>query len=453
MQARPGKILLCFLLLNFFIGAGAEAQTQLRGPALEPIRLDQAVETALKNNPLIQNGRIDVEISRERMLAARSHLFPTMRVSALGLQLLSPLEFDFKKGVFGNFPATGPIPDENTNVTTDMKPLLLVNAAVVQPILQLGRINLAVKQSEFSRSIAQEKLRALRQQTVNQIRRAYYKALELQESFRVIEATKMLYVEIDRVTDERLKEMTVLPAESLEVKQQLASNELESVRLNNLLETQKEEINHLLGRDTRSGFALVNVEEPPPLTFDLAAAQSRALAARSELKQLGWQSKQIELERRVKKLQYLPDLSLVVDYLSVFGAQILPRNIVFTGLVLNWEPIDWGRKKHEIAEQRKLLQQSRNSQSDTQAQILQDASSSFRRFQESRQMMTVSQLGKNLAAERLRVATEKYRERSVLLREVLQAQRDLTQANNQYTQAVLSFWTARADLEKALGED
>ena len=42
---------------------------------------------------------------------------------------------------------------------------------------------------------------------------------------------------------------------------------------------------------------------------------------------------------------------------------------------------------------------------------------------------------------------------AVILKDVLQAQMSLADANDEYQKALLSFWTAKADFEKALGED
>jgi outer membrane protein TolC len=40
----------------------------------------------------------------------------------------------------------------------------------------------------------------------------------------------------------------------------------------------------------------------------------------------------------------------------------------------------------------------------------------------------------------------------VLFRDVLQAQATVAETTHQYQQALLAFWTARAEFEKALGE-
>jgi outer membrane protein TolC len=51
------------------------------------------------------------------------------------------------------------------------------------------------------------------------------------------------------------------------------------------------------------------------------------------------------------------------------------------------------------------------------------------------------------------MAAYKYRLDAVLFKDVLQAQTSLANANYDYQKALLSFWTAKADFEKAIGEN
>ncbi|HEY7491140.1 MAG TPA: TolC family protein, partial [Candidatus Tectomicrobia bacterium] len=73
--------------------------------------------------------------------------------------------------------------------------------------------------------------------------------------------------------------------------------------------------------------------------------------------------------------------------------------------------------------------------------------------QETAALLQVHQLAEETAKEKLRVVMNKYTEQAALLQDVLQAQANLADANYQYRQGLLSFWTARAEFEKALGED
>ncbi len=51
------------------------------------------------------------------------------------------------------------------------------------------------------------------------------------------------------------------------------------------------------------------------------------------------------------------------------------------------------------------------------------------------------------------MSTGRYKFQEVLLSDVLQSQAFLAEANHEYQQALLVFWTAKAEFEKALGED
>jgi len=51
------------------------------------------------------------------------------------------------------------------------------------------------------------------------------------------------------------------------------------------------------------------------------------------------------------------------------------------------------------------------------------------------------------------VMSNRYRVQASLLKDVLQAQTSLADANFQYQKALLGFWTAKAEFEKATGED
>ncbi len=172
-----------------------------------------------------------------------------------------------------------------------------------------------------------------------------------------------------------------------------------------MLASQKEELNHLLGKDVRSSIEVMAVDNPGATVLDLPLAQSKALSGRAEMRQAAFQIRQIDLERKSKKLEYLPDLSLVLDYFSVYGTQVIPKNVVALGLFLNWQPLDWGRRKFEIATQRKLITQAHNATREQEAQIIMEVNSAHRRLEESQEYVNVTSLGRSLCLERLRVVT------------------------------------------------
>ena len=75
----------------------------------------------------------------------------------------------------------------------------------------------------------------------------------------------------------------------------------------------------------------------------------------------------------------------------------------------------------------------------------------YRQLQDATDLQEVSELTQTAAQEKLRVLMNQYREQVVLLDDVLRAEADLADANNQYHQALLSAWSARSALDKAMG--
>jgi outer membrane protein TolC len=120
---------------------------------------------------------------------------------------------------------------------------------------------------------------------------------------------------------------------------------------------------------------------------------------------------------------------------------------------MSWEPFDWGRKKRELASKRKAEQQAANNIEEVETQVLVEVNARFRKLEETRVALQVSRLTQETEREKLRVVSNRYSERAALFNDVLQTESDLAQANHQYRDALVGFWTAKADFEKAIGEE
>ena len=123
------------------------------------------------------------------------------------------------------------------------------------------------------------------------------------------------------------------------------------------------------------------------------------------------------------------------------------------GLEFNWEPFDWGRRKHDVNEKVMAVEQSKLSLDDTKAQILINVDNQFRSLHEARVAVGVATAKKESSTEKLREVTDQYGQKTALLRDVLQQQSAVEGANADYNEAMASFWTAKANFQKAIGEE
>jgi len=453
---RTGTTLVSVLMI--LLGSASPARGQQTAPPhAELLTLEGAISLALRENRTVRSARLEVDNFEDRLGTLRTRRLPSFKVTTLVSQPLTRLNFSFKKGAFGTFPGTGPIPDEDTTISSSMRPTALVVGQVTQPLSQLFQINLNLKQLELSREISREELRLRQQSVAGDVKRAYYAVLQTQGAFETARQTIKLYRELDRVTGDYVLSQVALKTEQMEVQTRLAKAEYELLTLNNRLASQKEQLNSLLGRDVRTGFVVGDGLDDTQAVMretDLAAARERALNQRPEVASARLKVRHTQYDKRIKKSDYIPDVSLSVNYLSPFGySSLLPKNITSVGIQVEWEVFDWGRKKRELAEKTRAIEQADNSVREAENLVLMDVNNQFRRLQESCQLLRIARMSQDTARASVKIAANKYTVRAVLLKDVLQEETTLAGANHEYQKALLAFWTAKADFEKAMGED
>jgi outer membrane protein len=447
MPKMPGFIRskITFLVAAILVAAAGSASAQ------EILTLEKAIDVALENNRSTKNARLETQKTDDRIAATRTRLYPGFKLSAGVSKPLSTFDTTFEKGVFGTAPL------EDTVITSSTNPTAAIVGQLSQPIAQLHRIKLQIKQQETASEISRAQLSAAEQSLVNEVKRAYYAILQSQGAAQAAEASIKLYRELDRVTGEYVIQQVVLKTEHMDVQTRLAKAEYEVMTIHNQLISQKEQLNHLLGRDVRTEFAVSSGEETALAVMretDLIAARERALAHRPEIREAKLRLEQAKLDKRIKKSEFIPDVSLTANYATTFSySNFVPRSVSGVGVTVEWEVFDWGRKKNEVKDKEKSIAQANNSLLDTQSQVLMEVNTRFRQMQENRQLLKVAKLAQTQARANVQLVSYKYRLDAVLLKDVLQAQTVLANSDYDYQKALLAFWTAKADFEKAIGED
>ena len=426
------------------------------GQDLQPSRvltLDDAIRLAIANNRSLKVASLEVDKSKWQVAEVKTKRLPSFSGSVLGSQLLNEVSFNFPAGAFGTIPGVGPFPTTDTKVTTPRQPVAYVVSQTTQPLSQLYKINLGVRAQELSVKIAGEKARAERQSLVKDVKQAYYAVLQSESQLEAAEANVKQYQELDRVVLQRVSQEAALKSDGLDVKAKFANEKYKLAQLRNTLDSRKEYLNNLLGRDIRAEF---ETEKVPVASFEeveLRLAQSRALAQRPEVKQAELSMRQAEYDRRIAKADYIPDVGIAFNYASNFNVDVLPRNMTSIGFELKWEPWDWGRRK-DIVNQKKITEtQAQTQLHDVQARVLMDVNARFRKLEESRLLISVAQAERDAAQQRLREVTNKYEQQAVLLSDVLRQQASTASASDDYQQALLGFWSAKSEFEKSLGEE
>jgi outer membrane protein TolC len=445
------------LILVIIAGAVSEVMCQETRPSGEVLSLNQAIDIALKNNRDAKNARIDIDKSTDKLDAFRTRRLPAFKITSTVSQPLTSFDTTFEKGVFGTYEGIGPVPNEDTVIKSSTNTTGLLIAQVTQPITQLRRLGFQNKQKEIDVAISETQLRATEQALVNQVKRAYYSVLQTEGAARAAEESVKLYRELDRVTGEYVMQQAALKTDLMDVQTRVAKAEYEVLTLNNTLSSQKEQLNNLLGRDVNTEFSVTDGLETAQATMretDLAGARKRALDQRPEVREARLRLQQANLDKKAKKTEFIPDVSLTFTHANTFNySNFVPHSVSGVGVQVEWEVFDWGRKKNELAEKNRTIEQADNTVTETESQVLMEVNAKFRTLQENCQLIRIAQLAQTTARANVQIAAYKYRLDAVLLKDVLQAQTSLANADYDYQKALLSFWTAKADFEKAIGEE
>lgn len=438
--------------IGWLLPAAAAAQPAAASIG-ERLSLDAAIRLAVASNRQLQTARLEIDKADANVASARTHRLPVFDLEANASQLLTAADFAFPRGAFGSFPGTGPIPADDTTVSVPRQPTFYVSSQVSQPLSQLFRIGLGIRSAVASREIEREQTRAQQLAVINSVKRVYFGILQTQSALTATNEALALYRELDKTVQARLTQKVALRADALEVQFRLAQEELSRTMGENALASQKEQLNQLLGRDVSTAFDVEDVAALSVLEVDVEAGRTHALQNRPDVREARLKLEQAELDRRMTKAERIPDVSLAASYTSNFNIDVLPMNLAMLGVRVTWEPFDWGRKGHELAAKTHVVEQARLAVREVEDRTVVEINSRFRTLAEKRALLAVSRMAQETARERLRVKTNQYQVQAALLPDVLQVRADLADANDRYQQALLGFWTAKADYELATGEE
>ncbi|HJY90558.1 MAG TPA: TolC family protein [Candidatus Acidoferrum sp.] len=444
-----------FIACALALPMASSAQEQIsNADTQEPIlTLDEAVTLALQHNRLVKNSALEAQKYDFQVSTARSRRKPQFQFTMLGGELLHPFDFTFPAGSFGTYPGIGPIPSTNAKIKTPAVFTTYLTGSIDQPLTQQYKIGLGIRATELGRDIAREDVRAERQKIAAEVRNAYFNLFAVQASVDAAREAVKTFEEAQRVTVQYVSEKTVLRADALNVDAHLAKSRYELSVAENGLATQSEALNQLLGRDVSTLFRVEFIPEQDTSDLTLDSARHAALVNRPECRQAQLKEKQAQYDRRLAKAEYIPDLSLSLRYQGIYNVQVLPQNVATAGFLLTWEPFDWGRRHNKVVEATKTIEQARNGIEETESKVAVEVGANYRKWYDASLLLKASRTAHEAAAEQLRVTGNKYKEQAALLRDLLQAQAQSSETNFQYQQALSSYWSAFAELRKAMGEE
>ena len=414
---------------------------------------DQAVSIALAANRGIQSSTLDILRADASLREARTNYFPQTSFDLLSGGSIEPLQLTIPAGALGVYPGTGPVPGKTAVIGGGAGIETAMFATFAQPIAQLYKIHLGVESARVSQRLSAANDLGERQQVVAQVKEAYHQVAAAQALVASDGEQLNWLEEALHTTRNNVEQGTALNADELQAESSLEQQKVTTLHDQNNLTTQREQLNHLLGRDLDTQFSVETVPPPTSLETDLSAARAAALQHRPEIRQAELQVEKAVLDERTDRAGYIPDVNAQLTYIGLQNVQFMSPNSVSVGFSVQWKnPWDWGHRKADIEGLKDVTKQQRLTADDTRQKILLDVGQKFRTLQEALANLKSAALARDASGAKLRILTNQYGEQAALLQDLLKQNADFEQKKASYTQAIQAYWSDRADFERAIGE-
>lgn len=423
-------------------------------PQAPVLTLGDALKLAGSGNRRLLNARLEIERNQELLSFQERQRLPGISLELQNNRLLTPMDFTLQQGALGTFDGIGPIPASDTVVSSVTNRYSQFRATFAQPLTGLHKVGLQVGVQQDEVDVARQSERAESLDVGVRLRQAYYALLDNQNAQAAVRESLRFYHELERVTEEQLKERAVLKQDLLDVRARRLEQEYQLVALENGFHQQREQLNILLGRPITTAF---RVEDPHELEqnaqIPLDDLLKEADQKRPALLQARLRLRQAETNREIQRADFIPDVSLAVVYQTISNAGLLPPNLAMIQLRTQWDALDFGRRDALIAAKDKEVQAAAQQLADTQAQVASEVASQYRRLTELKALEAARQAALVAAEEKQRIALARFQVKLSLTRDVLQAQADLSAARREYRKLQFDVATAVAELNKVVGRD
>jgi outer membrane protein TolC len=449
------KRLKLFVLLAALGGGqlAASAQTtngNAPGWISEPLSLTGALNIALRQNAAILKAGNDLEASHGLVIQTRAVVMPQLQAT-------------------GQYKDTDPNSIEteviNNNITVPTSPSQNWNTGIqlVQNIYEGGLLTAAIKASRATKQQALDQYETVVDDTLLSVQTAYYDVLLAAQQITVNEASvKLLQRELED-QQHRMGAGTVPRFNVLRAEVAVANERPALIQAKNNYRNGKNTLSNLLGYNLpreiweNIPLNLTDTLTAEPYSVNLPDAIQKALGQRSELRALRKTVELQELNIVDAKAGYKPTVSLFAGY-GWHNAQVTPPIDLDhdidgwnAGGQVTWNIFDGALTYGKVIQAKALYEKAKTDLDDQGRQIELQVRTAYSDFVEAKETLDSQEKVQEEAEESLREARARAEAGTGTQLDVLDAETSLTQSRTTQIQALHDFSTARARLERAIG--
>lgn len=456
-KTLPGTFPLMFAigLLHFVIGNlfASNAQTPavpaVPAQSAEALTLPQAVDIALRTNPLLRATSSGRELADAQLAAARAGRYPLLQVSENFARSNNPVF------VFGSLLEQGKFTAQNFDLSSLNNPDSLSNFRTALtfrlPVFDQRQASTRIAEAQIGQQRADTQTTQAEQQVRFEVLRAFYGVLLAQAHREVAdEAVKLAEADVKRSRD-RVETGLAVVSDLLAAEVQLADMQQRRIEAEGESVTAQAALNTALG---------VPINTPQQISgalleksFDLAGQEElirQALGNRPDYVRAGLNLRASEKQVWGAQGEMLPR----VDVYTSVG--VSSRNLAsgssdyVVGASLTFNLFDAGRKAR-ISQARATSHLAATEQEHLANQIRLEVVRAQQQFISARERLAVTARVISQATEALRIVQDRYHEGLTTITEVLRAETALTEARMKVLAARYDHYVGYASVLLATG--
>jgi outer membrane protein TolC len=447
------KIILSLAFVCFAANWNAAAQNADTNSAAwisRPLSLLQCLNQALNQNATILKAKNDLEASHGLVVQTRAVALPQVTASGQ-YKYTDPHAIE-------NFPSgTGgaSFQEQNQNWNAGIQ--------LVQSVYEGGKMVAAIRAAGATKKQAMAQYQTVVADTLLSVRLAYFDTLLAAQQITVHEASVNLLQKELEDQQRRFDAGTIPKFNVLRAEVAVANERPNLIQAKNNYRIAKNNLSNLLGynlpRDIWEDVPLnlSDALDDAPYQVNLPEAIQQALTTRSELLAL---RKTEELQRlNIVNAQsgYKPIVQVFAGYNwfnSSFSTDLSDKLDGWNaGAQLQWSIFDGLLTHGKVVQAKALYEKSKNDLTDQSRQIELEVRTAYSSFIEAKEVLDSQTKVQEEADEALREAKSRTDAGTGTQLDVLDSETALTQARTTQIQALHDYDTARARLQRAIGED
>ena len=418
--------------------------------ASDQLTLSESIRIALDKSTSVRAADHGVRGADYERKAARTDFFPKISTEHSYTRFN---EDPYMKSPAGDF---APYPTEYKIGT---KNRYQWNTYLTQPIFTGGALVSSYQIAKLGVDIAKESRDRARQDTVIQVKEAYFNILKAGKLKAVaIQSVEQVKSHVD-VARAFYEEQMIPQNDLLEAEVRYAQVKQDLIRAENNVEIAQAQFNTVLRRNVNEPAVLEDILAYQSEQFSLEECQKEALQKRPEMKEATLRLTQAQKGVNLAKSKYFPTVSVVANYQkmgdseSLNGSPYEDDEMWTVSAVCRWDIWEWGKKSYQVSASKSLAAQAEEQQKQAGDIIALEVKEAFLNVRESEKNIFVAQTAIKQAEENFRLNKELYNEQMATSTDVLDAQTLLTQAQNNYYNALNDYHISKAKLERAIGKE